>query len=382
MGRTKVLVTVATAGALLVAVVAVRGDTAAVEADLAAPPEPVPSASEAPVDGLTDGVLVAANGIPGMRLGAAPGDSQGFYEDTPAGCRLVWDEDAGTSGSDVGLSSVQWESSAWVVDGRVVSVFLGSWSEADEASQDLRTWLGPTLGSPLEAAQELPGARSVVERPLGADGPSVTVVTVPGRGVEVVYSDALQGGFEPGPRKGRITTLEVRRPEARVCTFQELDPFNPSQEPVTLDIDGVAGVRLGTPVEEMLVAENVTSEGLGPPGCRSFSVESEQGWVRAIATSDVVTELQVFGRVATTFGLPAGADTDQVRAAFPELADRSDEVLLAGGQTSVQVDGVDIRLDIYPGTVWVPDVERPVTGGPPVVQGITLRTVGEDLASC
>jgi len=32
-----------------------------------------------------------------------------------------------------------------------------------------------------------------------------------------------------------------------------------------------------------------------------------------------------------------------------------------------------LGIDLWPGRAWVPDVDVPVTGGPPVVQGVSVR---------
>lgn len=384
----------ATAVVLLVAVVAVRDDTAAVPADLAvAQDEPSPEPSPEPSQ---DGpVVLAANGLPGLRLGAEGRDGDAWLIETPAGCRMVWDDGGGAAGSDVPPDQPPWQTAAWVVDEEVVSVFISGWDESTEPSDLLRTWLGPTIGSPIQTAQELPGARTVTERPFGGTGPVVHVVTVPERGVEVVYSDlSAEGRFsrsEPGG--GRISTVEVRRPAGRACALGEtlLATDATSGPGPVVDADGVGLFRLGTPVADLVGAEGVVSHGSaegstdddGGGPCRSFTLDGgpeAQGAVTAVAQDGVVTEVQVWHPgLSTSFGLPAGADVDDVHALFPETADRAPVDWMG---VVVDVDGTEVELQMQPEQVWLPDLERPAEGGVLKVGGVTLREPGTQPYAC
>lgn len=390
MRRSAVVATV-TGVALLVAVVAVRGGTAADDADLAvgaAEPSPVPSTpAEEPV-------VLAANGLPGLRLGAAPpAASDEWGQDTPAGCEMVWVPLGGDAGFGGTPAQVTWETSAWVVDDEVVSVVLGSWADTSQLSADLETWFGPTFGSPIEAALELPGARSVTEQPFGSQGPAVQVVTVPERGVEVVLSDLPPFGAADRPEagSGRITTIEVRKPAARTCALSEVaDAFGTGSRGWTVDADGIGPLRLGATVDELQDAEGVSADGpAGDTGvvtsCQSFSLDGGPGLAgvaRAIAVDGVVTEVQVYDtELATSFGLPAGADADAVRARFPEVAGRTG-AMMGSGVVQVVVDEVTVELQLQLRTEWVPELERPAEGGVPTVSGVLVRAPGAPAYPC
>lgn len=374
MARARV-VTGAAAAALLLGVLAVRSGTAVDQAGLAeaAPPAPSPSAPDETVVDL----LLEANGLPGLRLGTSGAStvSPAHEVQDASGCRLGWHTGL-SEGSDLPGADVDWETNAWVVDGEVVAVVVNRWSDQQQASEVLRTWLGPTLGSPLAAAQELPGARTARHTPFGGDGPTVSVVTVPLDGVEVVFGDAPSW---PGPRTGRagtedpgtrITSIEVRYPAARACAMEELYAAATGAE--VLDADGAGRVRLGEPVGPLL-ADGLLEEETGatspPPGCRTFvSPEAE---LRVTAVDDVVVSVQAYGVRRTSFGVQTGDGVDEVRAVFPDLG----PVGTAGfASADVEVDGHVVRLEMAEGFDFVPDLERPVLGGPRVVQRFTVLT--------
>ncbi len=399
------LVVGVTVVALLVAVVTVRDGTAADDADLAVgPQEPSPVPSPEPSEGGAGPgtVVLGANGLPGLRLGTEALDTPDSFDETPSGCRWVWDEDAGTSGSEVRQEQVTWQAAAWAVDDEVVSVYVAGWDGASSPSERLTSWLGPTLGSPIEAAQELPGATTVTERPFGAAGPVIQVVTVPERGVEVVYSDLPSyGGLgTPETGTGRISTMEVRTPGGRACTLA--DVFGPppgEQVPpggLVVDVDGVGPLRLGTSVaaladlEEVIFrgdgdGDGVTADGRDIMSCLSFSLDGgpdARGFASATAHEGVVTEVQVWDPgLATSFGLPAGADADDVRRLFPETAGRSDPEM-GTSPVVVDVDGAPVELQMQPDEVWLPDLERPAQGGVPRLTGVVLRTPGTPQYAC
>ncbi|WP_380168013.1 hypothetical protein [Jannaschia sp. R86511] len=384
--RRSAVVAVVTGVALLLAVVAVRDGTAAQEADLAGPQEPLPPAP--PPEGP---VALSANGVPGLRLGAAPPATGAGEVRTPSGCRMVW-VPLGEGDAPFGPTvPVSWETSGWVVDDEVVAVVLGAWSDGADVSADLETWLGPTFGSPIEAAQELPGARTTTERPHGPDGPAVQVVTVPANGVEVVLSDVPTfGGTDLAVTgSGRITTMEVRKPAARACALA--DAAGAEGRGWTVDLDGIGPLRLGAAAAGLRRAEGVTVD--GPPGvdpapatpCQSFSLSGSPGLTgvaRAVAVDGVVTEVQVYDSgVGTSFGLPAGADADDVRARFPETANRPGDTM-GSGSVQVVVDGVTVELQLADRSAWVPDVERPVQGGVPTLAAVVVRAPGAPWYPC
>ncbi len=390
MGRIGVVAGV-TMAALLVAVVAVRGGTAADEADLAVGLEqPSPEPSPEPTGQRP--LVLDANGLPGARLGAAPGRQEPSGLTDLAGCQWVWDPGGWMTDPDL-VQQPTWETSAWVVDDEVVAVVLGAWHDPAGADDALQTWLGPTLGSPIEAAQELPGATTVVERPFGTLGPTVRVVTVPGQGIEVVLSDLpLPGAADrPFADAGRITTIELRRPGARDCALDDLDALGATRpQGWTVDVDGLGPLRLGTAVDDLVATDGVRADGSpydtgGVASCQGFVLAGEDrstGFARALAVDGVVTEVQVWDTgLATSFGLPTAADADDIRARFPEVAARSGP-LMGSGAVRVVVDEVDVELLLQHEAASVPDLERPVEGGVPTVAGVTVRTPGAPVSPC
>lgn len=416
MRRSRLVVGV-TVVALLAAVVAVRGGTAADDADLAVgldEPLPQPSPGRSQDDGQGT-VLLAADGLPGLRLGRAAVDDDGGAAETVAGCRLVRSDLGDSSGTDVSVDQAVWETAAWVVEEEVVSVFVGAWGDSSSPSALLDTFLGPTIGSPVQAAQELDGATTVTERPFGADGPVVTVITVAGRGVETVYSDLPPYGARDTSEQaeGRISTVEVRLPAGRPCTLADTDlpPADlppegapgaaadaavgdgpagdgPVVDGPVMDLDGTGPFRLGTPVADLAGVVGVVDDGAGERlaagdgrvvTCQSFFLRDgagSPGVVRATALDGVLTEVRAYGPgLSTTFGLPSGADADDVHALCPETAGRADPVTGAG-VIVVDVDGTTVELQMQPARVWLPDLERPVEGGVSTVDGVVVRTPG------
>lgn len=371
MAAPRIWVSAATVAVLVAAVVLVRGDTAADDSDLAGTPTPIPTPS-APVEPVAE--RLEANGLSGARLGTRPPDSglSGSVV-SESGCQLGFPVFESSSTDTRAQDNVQ--VFTWVVDGDVTAVFVQSSNPNVGPADGLRTWLGPGLGSSIRVAQELPGADTVVTRPFGAAGPTIHVVTVPGNGVEVVFSDAPSGWETTGDGEVSqsdpvITTIEVRRPAARPCSMaDEYSAHDPSRR---LDLNGVEDVRLGDGaaalVADGVLVRDIDGEGLA--GCQSYAMSDDQ--ITVTAVDGVVAQVQAFGGVETGFGLPAGADLAAVRGAFPQLD--PDAALTVEGRLSVVVDSrATVDLDLYPAVRFVPDVENPVVGGPPVVQGVTVR---------
>jgi hypothetical protein len=377
MTRARSVVTVVAAAALVAGVLWVRDGTAAGDADLAGPPPP---SSPAPSEPVADSgvLLLEPNGIDGLRLGSSGQGLQSVAE-TPGGCAASWMPSPGGSGG-----SATWDINAWTVDGEVVSITLGTWSEPHAAVADVATWLGPTLGSPIEAAAELPGART--ERTRAAPGSApVTVVTVPGRGVEVVYSD-LVGWAPPGSPEtgGRVTTVELRYPAGRACDAADIPQVYgaPSGDlGPALDLDGIDGARFGDDVGEAVASGRLSPE--GSPGsatadgqrCEAF-VTAAEPWPRVLALDDRVVQVNVWSPdLRTSFGVQGGAGLDELRAALPGL-EVGYGVEADGGDVTVDVDGTRVRVTLWPATVFVPDVDRPTQAGPPVVHSVVVTAPG------
>ncbi len=165
-----------------------------------------------------------------------------------------------------------------MVDGTVSAVVLTRWDPAPEVVAGLGTWLGPTLGSPVEAASELPGARTsgrAAARPGGAGGHRRPRLRLDG--VDVVFSDAIYDmSAVTEQARGRITTVEVRNPRARHCTQQALSELGPRiwagpppapGTDLTLGLDGVAAAPIGSSAGDLVARLGLSSDGLQGP-CR------------------------------------------------------------------------------------------------------------------
>ena len=198
---------VAAAALLVVDGLATRGGIAAAQQDLVTirRPEPSGAPTAAQVEGRqvegrpvvleADGVLAARFGSSGGRLqtgqmvtatGWAPAAG-----DLPGGCVPAW--------SDYVDGTVEeYDMSVWLVDGLVSSVVLTRSDPTTAVLTGLETWLGPTLGSLVTDASALPGARTTTEQSFGQTGPAVTVVHVPGDGIDGV-SPTPSTTRGPGP---------------------------------------------------------------------------------------------------------------------------------------------------------------------------------------
>lgn len=381
MPRLKVLVASAAAASLLVGVVVVRGGTAAGESDLVARPEPSPAPS---VEG-PGPLVLEANGFPGLRLGTA-GTAVSDVLDVPElACDLGSWDGAAPPGGAVTRDLPDVQTLAWLVDGEVASVVVSTWQDPETVSTGLATWLGPTLGSPIEAAGELPGARTERHTPFGADGPTVTVVVVPVNGVEVVFGDAPSNAPYPsgeGADAHRITSIELRRPAAVVCDlFALVEDVQQGDEVLLARRDGIGAVGLGASADQ-LVAEGVLLDPDGAGGseaqvgaCRWYQGVDRR--LNAETRDGRVVSVSAWGSALTTdFGIPTDASAEQLRAAFPELAGRSEATMLGSG-VELELDGVVVQLALTRERRPVPDLEAVVEGGEARVGGITVRSPAE-----
>lgn len=382
---------------LVVGVVAIRDGTAAAPVDLRPPvvaEEIPPAPSPAPSRRPGDPVLLTADGLPGARLGTqgeglhsvlgdAAQDAPGVGADGPrGGCDPLW-LDGTTEG---------WSTTAWRVDGVVSSVIVSGWDPSVPPAPALGTWLGPTLGSPVTSASSLPGARTSTERPFGEEGPSVTVVHVPvgtgGTGeergpVEVVYSDAFYDmALRDDGTAGLIMTIEVRHPRARGCSMEAFSGPTPTPAgvaPLVIGPDGLTVAPLGT-AEPALAGLGLQAEDVDPggAGCRAFGAGTDDGYARVLAVDGVVVQAETWGTVTSELPVAAGDSLDAVRLAFPDQADQLDPVRAADGQVDLSLGDRVLQVRMWPEDRWVPDVEASVLGGPPLVQGLTVRDVTAD----
>ena len=384
-------VPVAAAAVLVVGVLAIRSTTAAAEQDLVpmAGPEPSATASAAPVE--PGPVVLEANGLPGARLGSSgprlrTGPLYGAEgqvlspDDLPGGCVPAW--------SDYADGTVEeYDMSVWLVEGLVSSVVLTRWDPTTAVLAGLRTWLGPTLGSPLAEAAALPGARSATSRPFGATGPAVTVVHVPGSGVDVVFSDAVHdpasrpdGTAGPDATAGRITTVEVRHPRARGCSTQALEAVRAGATVPATDLamgpDGVSALPVGTAESVVLARPGVQAGSETVPGCRSYAVGTASGGrVRVVTLDGLVVMGEAFGPVPSELGVAAGDTPADVLRAFPQLAERTGDGPPTGtGFVEVVVGDRVVRIELGQAERWVPEVDVPVRGATPEVRSLSVRT--------
>lgn len=383
----KVWAAVAVCLLLVLGVLVVRGDSAAEEEDLRAATE---SPSEPPVDDAVKPaeVLLTADGMEGMRLGTpkaglvspvfGSGPRPVTADDLPAGCMPAYE-----SGYEEART---WDSQAWLVDDTVTAVLITRRNPNLATPAGLDTWLGPALGSPIEAAEELPGARTRTERPTGAQGPEVTVVVVPADGVEVVFSDIV---FDlravPEQARGRVTTIEVRLPRARACSQEALSEFSPvtleeTAADTAISLDGVTGAPIGSDAAVVRDLPGVHAQNSGLEGCEAFLLSAGHGLLRVVAVDGVVASASVWGDVSEDSWdeLPfrIGMSAEEVSAAIPEGA----EPVPAASPEAVEVRLGKrlVRVDLAPPWRWVEDVEIPVSGGPPVVHTITVQDAEVD----
>jgi hypothetical protein len=269
----------------------------------------------------------------------------------------------------------------------VSSVQLTSWEQPGGVLPGVETWLGPTLGSPVESVSELPGARTVTEHPHGTSGPAVTVVRVPLGGVELVASDAQYDMTSlPEDLSGRITTIEVRHPRARACSQEALDAVGPAlwgypQSPgldLELGLDGITAFPLGTPVQVLDENPGLTRE-LSQDACAAYSgTTADGGWVRLVALDGAVAQAEAWGPVPSAMGLPNHGSEADVRAALPQTWEKYPQALPS--RVEVAVGERVVVVDLHPGVAYVPDVDVPVQGGPSLVQGVSVRHAGAEPA--
>ncbi|WP_340290530.1 hypothetical protein [Aquipuribacter hungaricus] len=385
--KARVWAPVALGALLVVGVLGVRGDSAADEEDLRAE-APSTLTAEPSVDDRAEpgAVRLAADGIEGMRLGS-PGTGFAWPILGSGGDPVAADDLPGGCMPSYGSGSVQgrtWDTGAWLVDDVVSAVLVSRRNTNLVTPAGLSTWLGPTLGSPVEAASELPGARTRTERPAGAQGPEVTVVVASADGVEVVFSDVV---FDveavPEEARGRITTIEVRHPRARACSEEALASFSPSAlEGVGTDqvlgLDGLTAAPIGSDATVLEDLPGAQPQGGGLGGCEAFFLSTGTGSVRVVAVDGVVVSTSLWGDAGDgTYGefpFRLGMTAEEVSAAVPAEAGPALEI----GTDAVEVTLGQrlIRLDLAPPVHWVEDVDVPVSHGPPAVFTITVQDLG------
>lgn len=394
--RAKLWVPAAAGLLLVVGVLGARGSSAVDEADLLpAPPAavaPSPAASAADVE-----VLLVADGVEGMQLGSSGADlarpdfwvspsdgtgTDGAAADPPGGCTLAWPA--------VHEEGRTWSSQAWIVDDEVSAVVITRDDPASLQPPGLDTWLGPTLGSSIGAAGELPRAKTRTEAPFGTDGPQVTVVVVPVDGVEVVYSDAVFALDDVAEQaRGRVTTIEVRHPRARACSGEMFDDIAPvavgeAAPGLVVGRDGLTDAPIGSDEAVLHALPGAQSQGGGV--CEAFLLPVDGGTIRAVTVSGVTAMASVEGEVADeVYGdLPfrVGMTSEEVSASTPPEAGQPVEA----GDEMVEVTLGErvVRADLQPLWRWVDDVEVPVSGGPPVVHRVSVRNaaVNQAQVSC
>ncbi|MFC5379762.1 hypothetical protein [Aquipuribacter nitratireducens] len=432
------LLAVLVVSAVLVGVLVVRGGSAVAPGDLAAlraEPSSSPVPSELGRRGDPDVLRVDANGVPGLRLGQAVPDSLVGPLTLPDGTLLPCEEASPfvmRSRTHPVLARGGYRATGWVQDGLVTSVRLTTDLVPDENADDVDTWLGVTIGSPVAAAAELPGARTHVERPFGRSGPLATVVVVPLPGDREAVVAAVSAGLQswstqfeagplgdevsldPDPAAARVTSIELRTRAARVCDFDPLlEWYDRSFEGEPgLVVDGAGGhVRVdGTRFRLGEVAD------LAAAGFRAQRLESEGPCVRWRAEGDAVTATTVDGRLTAIasavlrdaaahegdggpgprdgFAWPAlgigtgSAASDVAGAARRELGPGAVRPVArsAGGPLTVRLAGdgdadvpdVRVRLELVEDIALVGDVDQPVFGSDPRIDGVTLVLAGAD----
>ncbi|MFC5379761.1 hypothetical protein [Aquipuribacter nitratireducens] len=299
---------------LLVGVVVVRGESPVGDTTLAAPPTtgPTPSASPAPPD--VDAVELTANGVPLLRLGAAPGTGvevppgDGPDPRPPAlrHCDFAYLSgiDATTTGTTTGPESAvlrlgsRHSVTAWTVGGRVEGLTVQAWDRPEAPDPVLATWLGVTIGSPMSDAAALPGARTERVRPW-PEQPAVTVVRVPlrGGGTELVVGDAtpFEDSDSPDdvPARGRVSRLVLQTATGRSCAEESAvwESTRPAGDaPVTVTDVGVDGIRPGADATALVAAGVLDDAGEAFDSCEQRESAAHPG-VRALVRDGTVVRV-------------------------------------------------------------------------------------------
>ncbi|WP_336923946.1 hypothetical protein [Aquipuribacter sp. SD81] len=414
---------VGTAAAVALGVVLVRGGTAVDADDLAAAraeAAPTPSASATEDDG-PDPVLLSANGLPTLRLGAAPGPGtrtvpEAFVTPDRTACGYVvpdvmWGEvraapEEGDQEADAQALNrlVQdLEVRAWLVDGTVESVRLQAWSPPAQALDGVRSWAGVTIGSPIEVAAELPGARTTRERPW-PDQPPVTVVRVPlrGGGTELVAADAQSWSTEAGQEAaGRVTSLELRSAAGAACTREATQQWQGrTDDEVTLvGADGsVAGVQVGADADALAAAGVLQPQEDELPdagGCRWWTAEG--GRHHVVSHDGVVTRLHVGTAFRLVDDVGSGSTAAELLASPLGAATTTSPHLAPTGSTAertmveamqlayVHLETTVLEVSLFPEHRAVPEAGAIVPGGELRADSLSVllrREAGQDPWVC
>jgi hypothetical protein len=213
------------------------------------------------------------------------------------------------------------------------------------------------------------------------------VVRVPLGGVELVASDALYTMASlASDRYGRITTLEVRHPRARACSQEALEAVGPAlwgyPQPPGIDLemglDGITAFPLGTPVQALDEAPGLARESEQGTCAAYTATTADGGWVRLVALDGAVVQAESWGPVPSALGLPNQGSEADVRAALPQTWEKYPQALPS--RVEVVVGERVIGVELHPGVAYVPDVDVPVQGGPPLVQGVSVRHADAETA--
>ena len=219
-------------------------------------------------------------------------------------------------------SQSSWDTSVWVVDGVVSSVVLTRWAPAQEVDPGVRTWLGPTLGSPIEAAEALPGRprphRAAV-RSRRARGPGRARARrrdrdgLLRRGLRRWTRPTGRSAAGSPPSRSGTRGPRAARREAMQDVWPLLAPV--PEEPVVelvLGPDGLTAAPIGTPVEALRELPGVEPEG-GNPGCEAWHASTPDTWARIVTVDGAVAAVRVDGQVGSL--LPVGTRVDAGRGA-------------------------------------------------------------------
>ena len=355
---------------LVTVVLLTRDETAVTDADLAVPE---PSATEPASDPGGVGPTIAADGLPGARLGQRVTEDDPWWTspltDEDTACRFVQPE------SDVGAPGLG--VFAGVVDEQIVSVVV--WQPADYLVPYVTTPHGVTMGEGLEAAALVPGAEPVVERlpePVVVDPAAGTqleelrVVTVERDGAQTRYADL-------GGSRG-IVYVEVRLPVAEACRPRDIysPPTPHADEAGVLSVDGWGPLRFGQPVAALVdsgvlapdvetgtgacVRHEVSEHAVAPVGLRH--VDSIDG--------------RLIGAAVTAGRTAEGVAVGDPRSTFVQAYPDAEDVERGGGMPEpffapLQVrtaDGLRLQADLVPRGVvptsilWVFAAVEPAVG--------------------
>lgn len=354
----RVLLVAVGAAVLVVGVLLVRPGTAVTEADLV----PAPSGSAEPSEPAADPVPAAADLAAGPFFGIALGDSTarlealGYRLGTPAaGCTPVVPGPL-APGPGQGFT-------AWAVDGRLASVAL-------DVSAGSPSPLAELLGRKLADLAAAPAAlRQVSLVPVRwSDRPvAVSLVELPGRGVQVLAADVRPDGA--------VDHVELSIPAADRCDAVL------SATSVSSTLLGFAGwgpVVLGTD-ETSLREEVVVSPAEGrvlrvDPDtgavlrrCRTLVVHDPPGPASVLLVDGMVRSVSIDAG-GTEAGLRGGDGAAAVTRAYPDITTAYVESRWEQGlAVSWQYPEGELRVYGGPDRAPVPGLDAEIDGPGPVV---------------